>query len=76
VEGEEVLLGAGDASYVRRGARHGYRNDGSVQVRAVAFLGPLAPDPADGHVDVAPVPRPDAAPPAVGAAAPRTHPRR
>ena len=66
VDGEEVALGSGDACYIRRGARHGYRNPGTEPARAIAFLGPLAPDPADGHVDVVPVPLPDAAPPPVG----------
>jgi putative monooxygenase len=71
VEGAEVVLVAGDASYIRRGARHGYRNTGAGTARAVAFLGPLAPDPADGHVDVEPVPYPDAGPPRVGAPIPQ-----
>jgi putative monooxygenase len=52
VDGEEGRLGPGDAAYIRRGARHGYRNVGDVPVRAVAFLGPLAPTPADGHVNL------------------------
>jgi putative monooxygenase len=68
VDGTDVVLADGDACYVRRGARHGYRNTGPGVARAIAFLGPLAPDPADGHVDVVPVPRPAAAPPPVGAA--------
>ena len=68
VEGVDTVLGPGDACYVRRGARHGYRNTGDVPVRAVAFLGPLAPDPADGHVDLEPVAVPHDPAPQVGAA--------
>ena len=66
VDGTELVLADGDAAYVRRGARHGFRNHGAVPARAITFLGPLAPDPADGHVDLEPVPIPAAAPPLVG----------
>lgn len=67
VEGTEVELGPGDATFVRRGARHGYRNLGAERARAVAFFGPLAPDPADGHVDLEPAPHPGATAENVGA---------
>ncbi|MDL5158594.1 cupin domain-containing protein [Actinomycetospora termitidis] len=66
VDGTKLHLAAGDATYVRRGARHVMRQTGPDTARAVLFLGPLAPDPADGHVDTVPVPHPDAAPPRVG----------
>lgn len=66
VDGTPLDLVAGDATYIRRGARHVMRQTGDETARVVLFLGPLAPDPADGHVDTVPVPRPDAAPPRVG----------
>ncbi|MGW4058356.1 cupin domain-containing protein [Amycolatopsis sp. NPDC004747] len=66
VDGHAVELAAGDASFVRRGARHVMRQHGPVPARVVLFLGPLAPSPAEGHVDTAPVPHPDAPPPRVG----------
>jgi putative monooxygenase len=66
VDGTELHLADGDATYVRRGARHGFRNTGAGPARLITFLGPLAPDPADGHVDLEPVPDPRAAAPRVG----------
>ena len=66
VDGSEVELTAGDASFVPRGTRHSYRNRSKVRSRAIAFLGPLAPSPAEGHIDIEPVPNPDASPPSIG----------
>ncbi|WET76808.1 cupin domain-containing protein [Amycolatopsis sp. QT-25] len=66
IDGGTVELTTGDAGFVRRGARHTMRQHGDERARVVLFLGPLAPDPADGHVDTVPVPHPDDPPPVVG----------
>ena len=69
VDGHAHDLAAGDALFIRRGARHTMAQRGPDPARAALFIGPLAPDPADGHVDTEPVAHPDAAPPRVGAPA-------
>jgi putative monooxygenase len=66
IDGQCQELSAGDAVLIRRGARHTMTHAGSVRARAALFIAPLAPDPADGHVDTEPAVDPTASPPTVG----------
>lgn len=58
VGSREVELAAGDALVVPIGERHRIRNDGAETARAVFHLGPLAPRPELGHVDLEQLPVP------------------
>ncbi|MFI6577778.1 cupin domain-containing protein [Nocardiopsis sp. NPDC050513] len=49
---EEIELRAGDALMVPIGERHRVRNPGSEPAHVVFHLGPLAPRPELGHVDL------------------------
>ncbi|MGC9668387.1 cupin domain-containing protein [Planosporangium sp. 12N6] len=51
LDGEPQPLRPGDALLIPPGTRHRLRNTGSVPVRCVFHLGPLAPRPDLGHVD-------------------------
>jgi len=51
LDGEPWELATGAALLIPPGTRHRVRNTGAVQVRIVFHLGPLAPQPALGHVD-------------------------
>jgi putative monooxygenase len=54
LDGEPRVLRPGDAVLVPPGTRHRLRNTGTVAVRCVFQLGPLAPRPELGHVDTEP----------------------
>ena len=60
IDGVHSDLGPDDAILIPIGIRHRFVNNGSVPVRAVFHLSPLAPDPKLGHVDLEPPPNPDA----------------
>lgn len=51
LDGEPWELATGAALLIPPGTRHRLRNTGAAQVRIVFHLGPLAPQPALGHVD-------------------------
>ncbi|HEX5402946.1 MAG TPA: cupin domain-containing protein [Pseudonocardiaceae bacterium] len=51
LDGDPVVLVADEGVLVPKHIRHRLRNTGSVDVRAVFHLGPLAPRPELGHVD-------------------------
>ena len=51
LDGEPWELASGAALLIPPGTRHRIRNPGAVPVRIVFHLGPLAPQPALGHVD-------------------------
>lgn len=55
---QEVELTEGDALVVPIGERHRIRNPGPAPARAVFHLGPLAPRPELGHVDLEELPAP------------------
>jgi putative monooxygenase len=67
IDGRELRARQGDAVFVARDAEHRIQNAGTVQALVVMAIGPLAPSPELGHVDVEPVPFPDRPPPHVGA---------
>jgi putative monooxygenase len=66
VEGERLTVAAGESAMVPTGKRHRLVNDGTEELFAVFFLGPLAPRPELGHVDTEPLVHPELPPPAVG----------
>jgi len=51
LDGEPMELATGAALLIPPGTRHRVRNTGTVPVRIVFHLGPLAPRPELGHVD-------------------------
>jgi putative monooxygenase len=51
LDGAPWELATGAALLIPPGTRHRIRNTGAAQVRIVFHLGPLAPQPALGHVD-------------------------
>lgn len=59
VDGDDVVLGPEQSLLVRRGARHRLTNVECVPAFLVFHLGPLAPRPELGHVDVEAPPHPD-----------------
>ncbi len=59
---QEVEMAAGDAAVVPVGERHRIRNPGPGPARAVFHLGPLAPRPELGHVDLEELPAPGTGP--------------
>ncbi|WP_378740260.1 cupin domain-containing protein [Nocardia brasiliensis] len=65
LDGEPLEVATGSAVFVPIGVRHRVENRGTVPAEAVFQLGPLAPEPALGHVDTEPLPDPDAAQPQV-----------
>ncbi|MFL6115839.1 MAG: cupin domain-containing protein [Catenulispora sp.] len=59
LDGEPVLLTAGESLLVDRDVRHRLENAGDDEVFIVFHLCPLAPRPDLGHVDTEPLPNPD-----------------
>ena len=51
LDGEPWELATGAALLIPPGTRHRVRNTGAAQARIVFHIGPLAPQPALGHVD-------------------------
>lgn len=66
VNGEAVPLRSDESLLITRGQRNRIENRGTVAVRAVFHIAPLAPRPELGHVDTEPVPDPECMPPSVG----------
>lgn len=66
VDGDAVVLAAGEGLLVPMLARHSVRNDTDQRSEAVFHLCPLAPRPELGHVDTEPLPEPAAPQPDVG----------
>ncbi|MFF1412027.1 cupin domain-containing protein [Streptomyces sp. NPDC058289] len=56
VDGEPVLLSAGEALHLETNVRHRLENHGAEPAFLVFQLGPLAPRPELGHVDTEPLP--------------------
>lgn len=65
VDGVPVTMEAGEAVMLPPNTRHRLENHGTTEVRVVFHLGPLAPEPALGHVDTEPAAEPGPQP-AVG----------
>jgi putative monooxygenase len=53
VEGDKLVLPAGNCLFIQRGAHHSFANEAPGPARAVVALSPLAPRPELGHVDCA-----------------------
>ncbi|CDR06332.1 cupin domain-containing protein [Streptomyces iranensis] len=64
--GEELRLSRTEAAMVPKFTPHRIQNDGGEPALVVFQMAPLAPSPAEGHVEVEPAPNPDATPPSVG----------
>jgi putative monooxygenase len=62
IEGQKVVVPAGNCLFIQRGAHHSFANEGAAAARAVVALAPLAPRPELGHVDCAPPVVPDERP--------------
>lgn len=66
LDGEDVPLGPDESILVPVDVPHRFECVGQEQAFAVFAIGPLAPRPELGHVDLEPVPNPGAPVPAVG----------
>ena len=66
IEGETIVVEAGEGIVIPKGMRHRVTNTGAREAFAVFHLCPLAPRPELGHVDTEPLPNPGEAGPAVG----------
>ncbi|WP_327287046.1 cupin domain-containing protein [Streptomyces sp. NBC_01198] len=56
IDGEPVVLTAGEALHLHINVKHRLENHGGSVARLVFQLGPLAPRPELGHVDTEPLP--------------------
>jgi putative monooxygenase len=54
VDGEPLPMSPGEGVMLPRNTRHRLSNHGTGRVTVVFHLGPLAPEPALGHVDTEP----------------------
>ncbi len=61
-----LLVEKNEAVMIPRRTGHRLENNGTGRVLMVFQMAPLAPSPAEGHVDLEAAPFPDATPPAVG----------
>ncbi|MFE9253830.1 cupin domain-containing protein [Streptomyces sp. NPDC006879] len=68
LDGQKVVLNAGDSLLVPIGVRHRLVNVGEVTARCSFHLSPLAPKPEYGHVDTELAQRPEQSNPDVGGA--------
>lgn len=62
----DLWLSAAEAAMIPRHTGHRIENGGTEPALIVFQMAPLAPTPAEGHIELEAVPFPDAAPPAVG----------
>ncbi|GAA0232608.1 cupin domain-containing protein [Actinomadura nitritigenes] len=65
IDEDELLLGTHEAAMVPKTRSHRIENASASPALLVFQMAPLAPTPEQGHVEVEPVPYPDAPPPSL-----------